>query len=168
MFFAAVIHIVLVRFSEDEDIVRDLVHLEEDVVSGKEVSSARVQRAVWGMLYVDDAGIVSKSAEGLANIKTMTVIVTVFEAAGLTVSQKKTGDYSMLFRTRDQTSTAPSPVIEAAGQKYRQTTQFLYLGGIIHENADLWREIERRIRLMLACFKRFGTELYDTKAAPIV
>ena len=46
--------------------------------------------------------------------------------------------------------------------------QFLYLGGIIHENADLWREIERRIRLMLACFKRFGTELYDTKAAPIV
>ena len=40
------------------------------------------------MLYADDAGIVSKSAEGLA--KVMTVIVTVFEAAGLTVSEKKT------------------------------------------------------------------------------
>ena len=40
------------------------------------------------MLYAGDAGIVSKSAEGLA--KMMTVIVTVFEAAGLTVSEKKT------------------------------------------------------------------------------
>ena len=34
----------------------------------------------------DDAGIVSKLAEGLA--KMMTVIVTVFKAAGLTVSKK--------------------------------------------------------------------------------
>ena len=40
-------------------------------------------RAVWGMLYADDAGIVSKSAEGLA--KMITVIVTVFEDANLTV-----------------------------------------------------------------------------------
>ena len=45
-----------------------------------------VRKAVWGMLYADDAVIVSKSAEGLA--KMMTVIVTVFEAAGLTVSKK--------------------------------------------------------------------------------
>ena len=37
------------------------------------------------MLYADDAGIVSKSAEGRAN--TMTVIVTVFEAADITVSE---------------------------------------------------------------------------------
>ena len=52
VFFAVVIHVVLVRFGEDEDIVRDLVHLEEDVASGKEVPLARVQRAVWSMLYV--------------------------------------------------------------------------------------------------------------------
>ena len=57
-------------------------------MGGKEVPLARVQRAVWGMLYADDAGIVSKSAEGLA--KRMTVIVTVFEAASFTVSEKKT------------------------------------------------------------------------------
>ena len=37
------------------------------------------------MLYADDAGIVFKSMEGLA--KVMTVIVTVFEEAGLTVSE---------------------------------------------------------------------------------
>ena len=36
------------------------------------------------MLCADDAGIVSKSAEGLA--KLMNVLVTAFEAAGLTVS----------------------------------------------------------------------------------
>ena len=37
-----------------------------------------------GAFYCHDAGIVSKSAEGLA--KMMTVIVIVFDAAGLTVS----------------------------------------------------------------------------------
>ena len=36
MFFAAVIHFVLVRFSEDEYIVGDLVHSEESVVVGNE------------------------------------------------------------------------------------------------------------------------------------
>ena len=40
------------------------------------------------MLYADNAGVVSKSPEGLA--KMMTVIVTVLEAAGLTVSEEKT------------------------------------------------------------------------------
>ena len=57
-------------------------------------------------------------------------------------------------------------MIEAAGQRYRQTTQFLYLGGILHENADLSLEIERRTRLMWAGFKRFGPRLYDRKTAP--
>ena len=84
---------MVVRFSEDPDIVRDLVHLEEDLEENAAgVSSdplACVRRAVSGMLYADDAGIVSKSAEDLT--KMMTVIVTVFEAAGLTVSEKKFG-----------------------------------------------------------------------------
>ena len=88
VFFAAAIHAVLVRFSEDSDILRDLVHLEEDLGEGgvKVEPLACVRRSVGGMLYADDAGIASKSVEGLA--KMMTVIVTVFEAAGLTVSKK--------------------------------------------------------------------------------
>ena len=36
IFFAAVIHAILVRFSEDPDIVRDLVHLEEDLEENAE------------------------------------------------------------------------------------------------------------------------------------
>ena len=95
----------------------------------------------------------------------MTVIVTVFEAAGLTVSERKTETMSL--RTPGQMFLAPPLVIEAAGQRYRQTNQFLYHGGDIHESADLSFEIERRIRLMWACFKRFGPELYDRMTAPL-
>ena len=47
VFCAALIRVVLVPFSVEEDIlltvVRDLVHFEEDVVSGKEMPLARVQ-----------------------------------------------------------------------------------------------------------------------------
>ena len=81
---------------------------------------AWVRRALWGMLYADDAGIVSKSAQSLA--KMTTVIVTDFEAAGLTVSDKTE---TMLLRTPDQAPCTSPLVTEAAGQKYRQTTQFL-------------------------------------------
>lgn len=38
----------VVRFSEDQDTVRDLVHLEEDVVVGHEVPLACMRRVVWG------------------------------------------------------------------------------------------------------------------------
>ena len=95
------------------------------------------------MLYADDAVIVSKSAEGLA--KMMTVIVTDFEAAGPTVSEKRTE--TMLLRTPDQAPRTSPLVIEAAGQKYRQTTPFLYLGGLVDASANIMPEIERRVRL---------------------
>ena len=99
---------------------------------------ACVRRAVRGMLYTDDAGIVSKSAEGLA--KMMTVFVTAFEAAGLTVSDMKTE--AMLLQAPAQTTLAPSLVIEVADQKYKQTAQVLYLGCIIRKHADLSLEID--------------------------
>ena len=71
-------------------IERHLVHLEEDVEEDGVMVNANplscVRRAVWGMLYADEGGIVHMSAEGLT--KMMTVIVTVLEAAGLTVSEK--------------------------------------------------------------------------------
>ena len=91
-----------------------------------------------------------------------TVIATVFETRGLTVSEKKTE--MMLVRTGDQAYPAsPLVKIRAAGRRYGQATQFLYLGGIIHQDADLSVEIERRIRLMWALLKRFGPELYDRR-----
>ena len=48
------------------------------------------------MLYADDAGEVSNSAEMIA--KMMTVVVNVFEAAGFTVSETKAA--TMLLQTR--------------------------------------------------------------------
>ena len=71
IFLASAIHAVLVRFSEDPGILRDLVRLEEDLEEdgvGVNVDPLRitcVRRAVWGMLYADGVGIASKSAEGL-------------------------------------------------------------------------------------------------------
>ena len=46
---------------------------------------AHVRRPVCDMLYADDAGVLCKSTENLAK---MTVIVTVFKSAGLTVWEK--------------------------------------------------------------------------------
>ena len=63
IFFAAVTHAVVVHFSEAPDIVQDLVYLEQDLEENAAAASsdplACVRRAVWGMLYADDAGIVS-------------------------------------------------------------------------------------------------------------
>ena len=93
MFFAAAIHAVLVCFSGDSnilsgdpDILREVVHLEEDAVGGIEQPLTCVRRAV--LLYADDAGIVSKSGGGLDKI--MTAIIIVFEAVGRTVPEKTT------------------------------------------------------------------------------
>ena len=94
----------------------------------------------------------------------MTVIVTVFDAAGLTVCEKKTE--TMLLRTPDQAPCTSPLVIEAAGQWYRKTTQFVYLGGLIDASADTMPEIKRRVRLAWACYSRFKWELYDMEAAP--
>ena len=52
IFFAAVTQAVVVRFSEDPGIVRDLAHLEEDLEENAAgASSVCVRRAVWVMLY---------------------------------------------------------------------------------------------------------------------
>ena len=89
IFFAAVLNVVLQRFSEDPTILAELVHLKEPLTSiGPESTMDYVGRAVWGMLYADDACIVSRSPQGLA--KMMEVVVEICRAFALTVSAKKT------------------------------------------------------------------------------
>ena len=88
IFFAAATEVILVRFSEDDTILKDLVYLEEEAGVGAETPLERARRAVWGMFYADDAGVVSRSQEGLTRM--MTTIVEVFGEFGLTVSEKKT------------------------------------------------------------------------------
>ena len=60
VFFAAVLTVVLKRFSEDTVILAKLVHLKEPPTSVRsEPAMDCVRRAVWDMLYADDACIVS-------------------------------------------------------------------------------------------------------------
>ena len=84
---------VLQRFAEDPLIVSDLVYLDdapkgEDGRPRKEGTLEMVRRAVWEMLYADDAGMVSTSPRGLTRM--MGVIVVTCQEFGLTVSKKKT------------------------------------------------------------------------------
>ena len=51
---------------------------------GPETALGVVMRAVWGMLYADDACIVSRSPQGIA--KMMSVFVEVFGACGICMS----------------------------------------------------------------------------------
>ncbi|CAB1108915.1 unnamed protein product [Ectocarpus sp. CCAP 1310/34] len=107
--------------------------------------------AAWGMLYADDADVVLRSAGGLARM--MTIIVDVFGESGLTVSEKKTE--TLLIRAKDKPTTTSQPppppplTIEAAGQKYAQTTESRYLGGLVNEHGDLTREIPFRLKIHL-------------------
>ena len=89
-----------------------------------------VRRAAWGVLYADDAGSVSKSAEALA--KMTTVIVTVFEAAGITVSEKKT-DTALLLAPDHALWSSPL-VIEAGSQRSIRAT-FLCFSGLVNASA---------------------------------
>ena len=106
------------------------------------------------MLYADDAGIMSRKAEGRAKI--MTVIGAVFEAAGLTVSETKAD--TTLLRTLNQVLPISLLVAEAAGQRYRLCTRCSFCTCaicLIDANTDIMPEIKRRIRLAWACYDRF-------------
>ena len=64
IFFAAVLTVVLQRFSEEPAILAELVHLKEPPTSmGPDPAMGYVRRAVWDMLYADDACIVSRSPQ---------------------------------------------------------------------------------------------------------
>ena len=166
-FFAAATQVILVRFSEGDKILKGLVYLEEEAGVGARTPLERARRAVWGMLYADDAGVVSRSQEGFTRM--MTTIVEVFGEFGLTVSKKKTE--TLLMRAPEKQpkkggALPPPLVIEAAGQKYAQTAQFRYLDGLVNEDGELTQEINHRSRAAWVCIRRFSRELFDRPRAP--
>ena len=156
IFFAAVLTVVLQRFSEDPAILAELVHLKEPPTSmGPEPAMDYVRRAVWSMLYTDDACVVSRSPQGLA--KVMEVIVEVCRAFALTVSEKKTETMCM------PPSRTPRMMVqvEVAGQTYKHVQSFTYLGGAVTEVPDMSVEIARWTRACWICIRRYLRELYD-------
>ena len=63
-------------------------------------------------------------------------------------------------------STATSGV-EAAGQVYNQTSEFVYLGANVYHNADLSIEVDRHIRNAWCSLRKYALELYDRPSAPL-
>ena len=61
---------------------------------------------------------------------------------GLTVSEKKTEAMHLWSHPH---SASNALRIEATGQRYKQTTEFVHLGDAISESADVDIEIKRRI-----------------------
>ena len=83
------------------------------------------------MLYADDAYIVSRSPQGLANM--MEVMVEVCRAFALTVSAKKDEAMCMPLPRTPRTMVR----IETAGQTCKQVQSFTYLGGHVTEILDM-------------------------------
>ena len=115
-----------------------------------------------GMLYADDAGVVSQSPE---QPKMMEVIVAVCAAFGLTVSEAKTE--IMCLRTMGMPESTATFSVEAAGQVYNQTNEFVYLERNVNHNADLSIEVNRRIRNAWCSFRKYTLKLYDRPSAPL-
>ena len=57
--------------------------------------------------------------------------------------------------------------VEAAGQVYSQTNEFVYLGVNVNHNADLSIEVHRRVRNAWYSFRKYTLELDDRPSAPL-
>ena len=90
--FAAVINVAYTYFKADKDVMDALVHVRKKKGAGGRGEATAgepvLATLLCGMLYSDDAGVVSQPPEQLR--KMMEVIVVVFAAFGLTVSEAKT------------------------------------------------------------------------------
>ena len=115
------------------------------------------------MLYADDAGVVSQSPEQLR--KMMEVIVVLCAAFGLIVSKSKTE--IMCLRAKGMPESTATFSVEAAGQVYNQTNKFVYLGGNVNQNADLFIEVDQRVRNAWCSLRKYTLELYDRPSAPL-
>ena len=166
IFFAAVINVASTRFKADEGIMDALVHLKKKSgARGRGEATAEesaLATSLWGMLYADDVGVVSRSPEQLR--KMMEVIVVVCGAIGLTLSEPKTE--IMCVRAKGMPESTATFSVEAAGQVYNQTNEFVYLEGNVKHNADLSIEVNRRIRNAWCSFRKYTLELYDRPSAP--
>ena len=111
-------------------------------------------RKLWGMLYADDAGILSRSSAGPERM--MTVIATACSAFGLTISDAKTEIMCLQTKVGRRRR---SPSMQPA--RYTKTITFVYLGGAITADRELCIEITRRLQRVWACFQRYKKKVYD-------
>ena len=71
IFFAAVINVIYTHFKEDTDITDALVHLRKNKGAGgggqrkATTGEPALAKSLWGVLYADNAGVVSHFLEQL-------------------------------------------------------------------------------------------------------
>ena len=144
-----------------------LVHLRKKRGAGGRgeatVGESVLATPLWGMLYADDAGVVSQSPEKLR--KMMGVIMVVCAAFGLTVSEAETE--IICLRAKGMSESTAIFSVEAAGQVYNQTNEVVYIGGNVNHTADLSIEVDRRIRNAWYSFQKYNLELYDRPSVPL-
>ena len=167
IFFAAIINVAYTRFKADKGIMDALVHLRKkkgaEGRGGATVGESVLATPLWGMLYADDAGVVSQSPAQLR--KMMGFIVVVCVAFGLPVSEAKTEIKCV--RAKGMPESLAILSVEAAGQVSNQTNEFVYLGGNGNHNANLSMEVDRRIRNAWCSFQKYTLELYDRPSASL-
>ena len=93
------------------------------------------------------------------------VVVVVCAAFGFNVSEAKTDITSLRAEGMPESTAIFS--VEAAGQVYNQTNEFVYLGGNVNHNADLSIEVDRRTLDAWCSFRKHTLELYDRPSAPL-
>ena len=91
-------------------------------------------------------------------------IVIVCAAFGLTVSEAKTE--IVCLRTKGMPESTATFSVEAAGQVYNQTNEFVYLGGNVNHTADLSIEVNRRIRNAWCSFWKSPSNCTTDRALP--
>ena len=153
--FTAVLRVTEQRFLADAAIMGNMVRLQRKKEKGsrrrashrrggKKKEEEEAQK-FWGMLYADDAGIVSRSPGGLERMLTM--IVTACSTFGITVSEAKTEIMRLQPKCGGKvsfTATAPCQICERS--------KCVYLSGAISEDRELGNEITRRQQRAWACF----------------
>ena len=122
-----------------------------------------METSLRGMLYADDAEVVSQSPQQPR--KMMWVIVIECAAFGLIVSEAKTE--IMCLRVKGMSESTAIFSVEAAGQVYNQTNEFVYLGGNDNYNADLSIMVNRRICNAWCSFREYTLELYGRPSASL-
>ena len=166
-FFAVVIHVAYKRFKADKDIMDALVlRGKQKGAGGRGEATAGepvLATPLCGMLYVDDTVVVSQFPEQAR--KMMGAMVVVCATLGLAVLEAKTE--IMCLRTKGMPKSTATFNVEAAGQVYSQTNEFVYLGGNASHNPDLSIEVDRRIRKAWCSFRKCTLEVYDRPSAPL-
>ena len=137
IFFTSVLRVAEKRLLEYAAITDNMVQLQR-MEEGKKKGTSRTGKVdgqrgkegdemqrLWGVLYADDASIISRSSEGLERMMSM-MIVTACSSFGLTVSEAKTE--IMCLETNDGGKV--SFTINASGQVYNDLPLSCVCGAI--------------------------------------